>query len=71
MSLPEGTVSAAVTKTCETGIMLGGGASLSGTNAAIQASNPIQGGWSASAVGTGPGDAPAQTLTVYVVCSGP
>jgi len=67
----EGAVTPAVTKTCDTGIMLGGGASLSGFNAAIQSSSPIAGGWSAAAVGTGPGDAAAQTLTVFVVCSGP
>jgi hypothetical protein len=60
-----------VTKTCDTGIMLGGGASLSGTNAAIRSSRPIASGWSASAIGTGPGTAPEQTLTVFVVCSGP
>jgi hypothetical protein len=55
--------------------MLGGGASLSidgsaGQNAAIQSSNPIANGWSAAAVGTGPTPVP-QTLTVFVVCSGP
>jgi len=75
VTLDEGAVSGPITKTCDTGIMLGGGASLSigadaGANAAIQSSNPIANGWSASAVGTGP-TAVTQTLTVFVVCSGP
>jgi hypothetical protein len=60
-----------VTKTCASGVLLGGGASLSGTKAAIQSSNPITNGWSATAVGTGSGSSGNQTLTVYVVCSGP
>jgi hypothetical protein len=52
-------------------VLLGGGASLNGTKAAIQSSNPIAGGWSAVAVGTGQGNSGTQTFTVYVVCSGP
>jgi hypothetical protein len=56
------------------GVRLGGGASLSGTKAAIQSSGPTStppNGWSAAAVGTGSGSSGNQTLTVYVVCSGP
>jgi hypothetical protein len=64
-----------VTKTCASGVLLGGGASLDGTKAAIQSSNPTAGGagggWAAKAVGTGSGSSGNQTLTVYVVCSGP
>jgi hypothetical protein len=71
VSVAEGVVSSAVTRTCASGIMLGGGASLSGTKAAVQSSNPIANGWSAVAVGTGSGSPVSQTLTVYVVCSGP
>jgi hypothetical protein len=51
--------------------MLGGGASLSGADAAIHSSNPVANGWSATAIGTDGGVAPEQTLTVFVVCSGP
>jgi hypothetical protein len=51
--------------------MLGGGASLSGTNSAIHSSGPVAAGWTATATGTGPGPAPEQTLTVFIVCSGP
>jgi hypothetical protein len=65
-----GDVSDAVTKTCASGVLLGGGAGLSGGKAAIQSSNPISNGWSAKAVGVGPGSSGTQTLTVYVVCSG-
>gem|GEM_PF-6868012 len=71
MNLLEGAVSAPLTQTCASGILLGGGASLSGAKAAVQSSNPIANGWSAAAVGTGPGSSGSQTLTVYVVCSGP
>jgi hypothetical protein len=71
VNVTEGGVSAALTKTCSSGVLLGGGASLSGTKAAIQSSNPVASGWSASAVGTGNGASGNQTLTVYVVCSGP
>jgi len=72
VNVAEGVVSTAVTKTCASGILLGGGASLTGgTKAAIQSSNPIANGWSAAAVGTGSGSSGSQTLTVYVVCSGP
>jgi hypothetical protein len=68
----EGAVSPPLTKTCASGVLLGGGASLTGgTKAAIQSSNPITSGWSAQVVGTGPGNSGNQTLTVYVVCSGP
>jgi hypothetical protein len=68
----EGAVSPPLTKTCASGVLLGGGASLTGgTKAAIQSSNPITNGWSAQVVGTGPGNSGNQTLTVYVVCSGP
>jgi hypothetical protein len=72
VTLEQGAVSGPVIQTCDTGVMLGGGASLSSdaANAAIQSSNPIINGWSASAVGTGP-TAVTQTLTVFVVCSGP
>jgi hypothetical protein len=63
-------VSAPVTRTCGSGVLLGGGASLNGSKAAIQSSNPISNGWSATAVGTGPGNSGNQSLTVYVVCSG-
>jgi hypothetical protein len=71
VALNEGDVSTAVTKTCASGVLLGGGASLDGTKTAIQSSNPIaNGGWSAKAVGTGKDPAVSQTLTVYVVCSG-
>lgn len=71
INLAQGAVSAAVSHTCVSGVMLGGGASLSGTKAAIHSSNPIANGWSAAAVGTGTGMSGNQTLTVYVVCSGP
>jgi hypothetical protein len=57
--------------TCATGVLLGGGASLNGTGAAIQSSNPISGGWSAQSVGLISGSLATETLTVYVVCSGP
>jgi hypothetical protein len=67
----EGQVSATLTKTCGTGVRVGGGASLDGTKAAVQSSNPIANGWSAAAVGTGSGASGNQTLTVYVVCTGP
>jgi hypothetical protein len=60
-----------VTKTCASGVLLGGGASISAVKAAIQSSNPITDGWSAVAVGTGSGNSGNFTLTVYVVCSGP
>jgi hypothetical protein len=71
VNVGEGVVSSAVTKTCASGVLLGGGASLSGAKAAIQSSNPIANGWSAAAIGTGSGNSGSQTLTVYVVCSGP
>jgi hypothetical protein len=71
VQLNEGDVSAPLTKTCASGVLLGGGASLSGTKAAIQTSQPVTNGWTAKAVGTGPGNSGSQTLTVYVVCSGP
>jgi hypothetical protein len=71
VNIGEGDVSAAVTKTCASGTLVGGGASLNGTKAALQSSNPIANGWSATAVGTGVGNSGTQTLTVYVVCTGP
>ena len=71
MNVAEGVVSTAVTKTCASGILLGGGASLNGAKAAIQSSNPIANGWSATDVGTGSGSSGSQTLEVYVVCSAP
>jgi Collagen triple helix repeat (20 copies) len=70
INVAQGVVSPAVSHTCLSGVMLGGGASLSGTKAAIHSSNPIANGWSADAVGTGSGASGNQTLTVYVVCSG-
>jgi hypothetical protein len=71
VSPAEGAVSEPVAKTCDSGVMLGGGASLSGTNSAIHSSGPVAAGWTATATGTGPGPAPEQTLTVFIVCSGP
>jgi hypothetical protein len=70
INVGQGVVSPVVSHTCLSGVLLGGGASLNGTKAAIHSSNPIANGWSADAVGTGTGSSGNQTLTVYVVCSG-